>query len=100
VIQRHGFERQLQHPPTRVALDNIHLGSFQALLDLYVGGPQELRAFAGSGPIVTDDRPLVKYFKSLSRRGLRNIDPSAMKGRCSCMPNSKVASHLHCAIRP
>lgn len=36
-----------------------------ALLSRFNAGPDELRAFVGEGPILTDDRPRVEYFLSL-----------------------------------
>jgi hypothetical protein len=30
-----------------------------------VAGPDELRAFVGAGPLLTDDRPMVEYHRSL-----------------------------------
>jgi hypothetical protein len=48
------------------------------LLAMYRAGPDELRAFVGPGPVLTDDRPLVEYFLSLSRD--REIDLSPLKG--------------------
>ena len=50
--------------------------SFEQLLDLYRAGPDELRAFVGPGPILTDDRPLVEYFLSLPRD--RDVDLSPL----------------------
>ena len=35
------------------------------LLSRFTAGPDELRAFVGEGPILTDDRPRVEYFLSL-----------------------------------
>jgi hypothetical protein len=32
---------------------------------LYVAGPEALRAFAGEGPLLTDDKPMIEYFLSL-----------------------------------
>jgi spermidine synthase len=79
-IQRDAFERHLQHGPTLRALEEVGLGGFQALLDMYVTGPEELRAFVGSGPVLTDDRPLVEYFKSLPKTGRGAINLSIVKG--------------------
>jgi hypothetical protein len=36
-----------------------------ALLGRYWAGPDELRRYAGAGPVLTDDRPMVEYFLSL-----------------------------------
>jgi hypothetical protein len=51
---------------------------FDALLATYRAGPDDLRAFVGPGPLLTDDRPVVEYFLSLPRD--RDIDLSPLKG--------------------
>lgn len=50
---------------TGAALDEVGLDSFETLLSWYVAGPAELRRFVGAGPLLTDDRPLVEYHRSL-----------------------------------
>jgi hypothetical protein len=35
----------------------------------YIAGPEELAAYVGDGPVLTDDRPRVEYFLSLPRDG-------------------------------
>ncbi len=35
---------------------------------IYVAGPDEVRAFVGEGPILTDDRPVIEYFLSLPKK--------------------------------
>lgn len=52
-------------PETRAALDEVGLDSFETLVSWYVAGPDELRRFVGPGPLLTDDRPLVEYHRSL-----------------------------------
>lgn len=47
------------------ALADVGVRDFASLLGLYRAGPDELRAYAGDGPILTDDRPMVEYFLSL-----------------------------------
>ena len=59
-------------------LAELGVHNFKDLLALYRAGPEELRAFAGSGPLLTDDRPQVEYFLSLPRNG--NADLSGVKG--------------------
>lgn len=46
---------------TREALDAIGLTSFDILKSWYTGSADEMRAFVGPGPLLTDDRPLVEY---------------------------------------
>jgi spermidine synthase len=64
-LSRAAFERKLADRATTVALQDIGLGSFDALLARYTAGPEEMRALVGAGEILTDDRPLVEYFKTL-----------------------------------
>jgi spermidine synthase len=56
--------KRLRHE-TRLALDEVGLDSFETLASWYVAGPDELRAFVGAGPLLTDDRPMVEYHRSL-----------------------------------
>ena len=66
-------------PGARQALDAMHLGSFDALLSRYVAGPEELRAFVGEGPLLTDERPLTESFLSLPQND-RPVDLSQVRG--------------------
>jgi spermidine synthase len=79
-IRRDDFERKLQRPETRQALAAIDLASFDRLTALYTAGPDELRAFVGDGDLLTDDRPLVEYFRSLPSDGLRPVNLSPVRG--------------------
>ena len=54
-------------PVTARALDDIGLTSFDVLADWYTAGPEAMRRFVGPGPVLTDDRPLVEYHRSLPR---------------------------------
>jgi spermidine synthase len=38
---------------------------FGGLMSRYVAGPEELRRFVGDGPLLTDDRPRMEFFRSL-----------------------------------
>jgi spermidine synthase len=55
------IDRLRREPITAAALDAVGLTSWEVLRSWYTGGPQEMRAFVGDGPILTDDRPLVEY---------------------------------------
>lgn len=59
--------RMRQHPQTREALDAVGLTQFEILRSWFSAGPDEMRAFAGDGPVLTDDRPLVEYHHWLPR---------------------------------
>jgi spermidine synthase len=34
---------------------------------IYIAGTEDIRAFVGDGPILTDDRPVIEYFLSLPK---------------------------------
>jgi spermidine synthase len=70
------FDWKLAVPAARIALFDLGYPSFDALVSQYRGGPDDLRALVGSGPVLTDDRPLVEYFLSLDREG--TIDLSGL----------------------
>jgi spermidine synthase len=53
------------NPETRAALEEVGLDSFETLASWYQAGPDELRRFVGEGPVLTDDRPLLEYHRSL-----------------------------------
>ena len=72
------LEWKLQVPGRYRALERLGVRSFGDLLRLYRAGPDEMRAFVGEGPILTDDRPLVEYFLSLPRA--RDPDLSRLRG--------------------
>lgn len=75
VLRKSDFDWKLG--ARREALEDLGVTSFEQLTRAYVAGPDEMRAFVGEGPMLTDDRPLVEYFLSLPRdkgldiRGLR-----------------------------
>jgi spermidine synthase len=61
------YQERLTGPAHATALAAAGLATYDALLGLYTAGPEELRAFIGDGPRLTDDRPLVEFFLSLPR---------------------------------
>jgi spermidine synthase len=79
VLEEEAFERKLARPSARTALEQVGLGSFQALIARYTAGPGELRAFVGEGQLLTDDRPLTEYFLSLPQNDAP-IDLSQLRG--------------------
>jgi spermidine synthase len=81
-VSRAAFERQLARPRTRTALAAIGLDSFATLTSWYTAGPDELRRFLGPGPVLTDDRPLVEFFRALPKNeALANL--AALTGEVS-----------------
>jgi spermidine synthase len=84
------FEWKLQVPGRREALGALGLRSFADLLGAYRAGPDELRAYVGSGPLLSDNRPLVEYFLALPRD--RQPDLSGVRG--------DVQRHVEAGVRP
>ena len=72
------FEAKRAHPDTRAALDEVGLDRFETLTSWYVAGPDALRRFVGTGPVLTDDRPLVEYHRSLPADD-RAVDLSGLR---------------------
>ena len=44
-------------------------GTCATLKRIYVAGPDDVRAYVGDGPILTDDKPVIEYFLSLPKNG-------------------------------
>ena len=68
-LDRASFARNLNNLVMNNAIEFTTQGTSEPLLSLYTAGPEEMREFAGDGPILTDDRPLIEYFFSLSGDG-------------------------------
>ena len=77
-LRREDYERKMEWPGRRQALEELGARTFEELLSFYTAGPSELRRFLGPGPILTDDLPLVEYFLSLPRD--RDADLSGLAG--------------------
>jgi spermidine synthase len=78
-ISRDAVERQLADAGLRLALARVALDSYDALLARYTAGPDEMRSFVGNGPLLTDDRPLLEYHRSIVSSG-RVADTSGLRG--------------------
>ncbi len=75
------LERLRSHPPARESLDAIGLTSFDVLRSWYTASADEMRAFVGAGPVLTDDRPLVEYSHWLPAPSQQPpLDLTALKG--------------------
>jgi hypothetical protein len=59
-------------------LELLGIRSFDDLLRYCIADPDELRAFVGSGPVLTDDRPPGRVSLSLPRD--RQVDLTGVKG--------------------
>ena len=73
------FVAKRSDPRTAAALDEVGLTSFDVLRSWYTAGPDDLRRFVGGGLVLTDDRPLLEYHRSLpSDEG--PLDLSGLRG--------------------
>src|SRR5439155_2708360 len=73
-LSRADFAWKLQDAGRAQGLRDLNVTSFDQLLATFDAGPEELAAFVGAGPLLTDDRPSVEYFLSLPRN--RDVDTS------------------------
>ena len=78
-LNRSAFEDKLRDPQSGAVMRHVGLDSFDALRAWYAAGPREMKAFVGDGPLLTDDRPLVEYHRSLPPDP-RPLDLSVIKG--------------------
>jgi len=67
------------HPRLMALLGRDGTLPLDTLLTRMTAGPDELRAFVGEGPILTDDQPRVEYFLSLPKDD-PDIDLGPLKG--------------------
>ena len=66
---------QSTYEARRVGFD-LFKWDLATLKRIYVAGPDDIRAFVGEGPVLTDDRPVVEYFLSLPK----DDDPGGYNG--------------------
>jgi spermidine synthase len=77
-LRRQDFDWKRDIPGHAQGLKDTQIESFEALLDTFAAGPDEIRAFVGPGPLLTDDRPVAEYFLSLPRD--RSTDLASLRG--------------------
>jgi spermidine synthase len=63
-ISRAQLESRLADPSARASLAEVGFNHAQDVLAQFRAGPSELQAYAGPGPILTDDHPILEYFQS------------------------------------
>jgi spermidine synthase len=63
---RPGLDRKFDWPLSKAALQQVNLRSPEDVVRLYVADRAEVEAYAGEGPIITDDHPHLEYFLGLS----------------------------------
>ena len=64
-LSRGRVERMLQDPATRHVLALMNVETFDHLARMFRAAPDQVRAIAGSGPYLSDDRPVIEYFAPL-----------------------------------
>jgi len=74
-LRKSDFDRKLQFPGRAQGAHDLGTETFEQLLSFYRAGSADLKTFLGSGPILTDDRPLVEYFLSLPRDRDADLEP-------------------------
>lgn len=77
-LSRASFDAKRTDARTRAALDEVGLDSFDTLRAWFTAGPVEMKRFVGQGLLLTDDRPLIEYHRSLPSDD-RPLDISSMK---------------------
>jgi spermidine synthase len=73
------YQDRARDPDFSRALAWSGLAGFEDLVGQFTAGPADLRAFVGDGPILTDDRPLVEFFRELPQNE-PDIDLSELHG--------------------
>jgi spermidine synthase len=76
------FEAHRSDPRTRSALDDVGLTDFDVLKSWYRANADQMRTFVGEGPILTDDRPLLEYYRSVPA-GDRPLDLQSLRSDVS-----------------
>ncbi|MBA2446989.1 MAG: fused MFS/spermidine synthase [Chloroflexi bacterium] len=61
--------RRFESPRARAALQSAQFDNPQSAANAFVATRDELERYVGEGPILTDDRPVIEYFRSLPGRG-------------------------------
>lgn len=62
--------KRFESPESRRALQEAGFENADSVARVFVATRDEIERFAGPGPALSDDRPMVEYFRSLPGRGL------------------------------
>jgi spermidine synthase len=62
-LSRTAYEQRYQDARFRELFD----WNFDTIVRTYLAGPDQIKAWLGDGPILTDDKPAIEYFLSLPR---------------------------------
>jgi len=90
-LDRARFEAKVRdRPALRAMLERHGVATFDQLVARYTNGPDGVRAVVGDGPRLTDDRPLIEYWRSLDLGDERPYDPAVL--RAGARPADVVAA--------
>jgi spermidine synthase len=79
-LDRDRFEAKVRDRPSlRAMLERHGIATFEQLTALYTNGPDGIRRVAGDGPRLTDDRPLIEYWRSLDLGDERPFDQETLR---------------------
>jgi spermidine synthase len=68
-----------EYPAVREAFDAVGFTTLDKMMQAYFTGDRQLRAYAGPGPVLRDDKPVIEYFLSLPK-GSPPADMSGFAG--------------------
>jgi spermidine synthase len=89
-IRQEDFERKLRDPRWREVLAGLEIESFAALRARFIATKGVMQRFVGDGAVLTDDRPLVEFYRSI-RGGSAAVTNELLKPLYAPDP----ASELH-----
>jgi spermidine synthase len=82
LVSRTELETRLAEPGARASLAEVGFNHAQDVLAQFRGSARELQTYAGDGPVLTDDHPILEYFQSLDKAVLAQPpDLSPFDGR-------------------
>jgi hypothetical protein len=90
-VDPEAIARRLTDPKVRAALEEVGFEGLPALHAWYTAGPDAMRRFVGEGPLLTDDRPLLEYHRSLPG-GAPSVDMSQLRGDVSEVLRRRLTS--------
>lgn len=64
-VDRATLEARFRNPQVRAGMEAVGVPTAGEFLSRFNATTDELRAVAGEGPVITDDRPYLEYFRSL-----------------------------------
>jgi spermidine synthase len=83
-LDRDALRAELAEPEFAAARARAGITSIDALLALYTAGPKQLQRFVGGGPLLTDDRPRIEYYRSLPK-GAPPVDLGTLRGNVAAL---------------